>query len=243
MISPQGGLTEDIGLADKSPASALRSQESDGSAWRSDHHEAEQLAYYLYFFVCAAATGDQRGLFKLGITNHLPTRYRCNTWIWDEFDLRHSALLIGNEMDLRYLERYLKKHFKKWRRYPGRADAGYTEFFAVECLAEMLTLVQAQSELWIGAHLRRGIDPAECGLVVRNDGCPPLTKEGRRELRARQDAAYQRAVETLRAQYEEIMAQVLVFALAHEQDLLWVDLRLGKHHGRNARADIVAGTA
>ena len=224
-ISPQGGLTEDIGLAGNSTAPVLRSQKSDDSAWQSDHHEAEQPAHYLYFLVCAASTGDQEGLFKMGITDHLPNRYRQHSKVWEGFDLYRSARLVGNERDIKFLEGHLKKRFKKWRRYPGRNDAGHTEFFDVDGLAEILALVQSLSDLGIGAHLSRGIDPAECATPSRADGMSALARKQLGEARAQQNAL--RAQE--RAERGEHITLELKWVLLlaegwYRNHLVWVNL-------------------
>ncbi len=187
-VIPQADSTDGIGLEGNAPAPATSSQESDGGARRPEYPEAEQPTHYLYFLVCAASTGDQAGLFKMGITDHLPNRYRQHSKVWEEFDLYRSARLVGNERDIKFLEGHLKKRFKKWRRYPGRNDAGHTEFFDVDGLAEILALVQSLSDLGIGAHLSRGIDPAECATPSRADGMSALARKQLGEARAQQNA-------------------------------------------------------
>ena len=200
---------------------------SDGGSELVPCDDTEQPEHCLYILVCAATTGDLADLFKLGITNHLPTRYRQHTCIWDEFDLGRSALLrLDSRRQIERLEGMLKEKFKGWRRYPGRDDPGFSEFHSMECFASVLTMLDDIGVRSLGGRLIRGIGPAECELAMRNNCHPTLTRDERRELRARRDAARRQAFEKLRAQYEAIMALVLDLALAHEQDLIWVDLNL-----------------
>ena len=221
----QADSTEGIGLAGNTPAPTTGSQESDGGARRSGHPQAEQPAHYLYFLVCAASTGDQVGLFKLGITDHLPNRYRQHSKVWEEFDLYRSALLVGNERDIKFLEGHLKKRFKKWRRYPGRNDAGHTEFFDVDGLAEILALVQSLSDLGIGAHLSRGIARAECAAPSRANGMSALARKQLGEARAQQNAlrAHERAE---RGEHITLELDWVLFLAEgwYRNHLVWVNL-------------------
>ena len=163
-------------------APASTCQAGNDGVQQSVYRESASLAYHLYFFVCSASS-DLDGLFKLGITNHLPTRYRCHTSKWDKFDLHRSAVLTADrEWKVRYIEKILKERFAKWRRDPGRDAVGYSEFFSVDGLPEMLAFAQDEGERVLAACLRRGIDPTECATNSRAGGLSVLDRKRMGEL-------------------------------------------------------------
>ena len=149
------------------PALATCSQENDGGRESSVDAGSESPNYCLYFLVCAAKSGPLASLIKVGIADRFPIRYRQHTATWGLFDLSRSALLrVRNRREALDLERNLRNHFGdpvseniakaagktltsedfiamgSWRRYPGRRDNGYTEFYAFDCLTRMLSHVE-----------------------------------------------------------------------------------------------------
>ncbi len=265
-ITLQPDSKECLGLAGNGTALVTISQEGDGNAELPGCADAESSTYCLYFLVCAASDGPLAGLFKAGIADRFPIRYRQHAKTWGPFNLTRSALLrVRSRREAEHLERALRGFFGdplaesraraagitltsedfiamgSWRRHPGRCDDGYTEFYDVGCLTEMLFYV----EKWrtgcggrrTGTRLQREINPADCAVATRADGSPrPLTIEARRELRAQRRAHQQRELKELDAQVEVRVGQLLDLALAYEKHLVWVHLRfwhwlrdLGRH--------------
>ncbi len=209
--------------------------------------------FCLYFLVCAATEGPLAGLVKMGITDGFAERHQEHTRVWGTFDLRRSALLRAcSREEVLALETHLRRLYGdcgagrrtwtrgrvptseelialgSWRRHPGSCAKGYTEFYALECLEAMLREVEhwlaTRGQRSAGARWRRGISPAECSMRVRLAD-PRATREQARALRENRQAATQRVAEQMRAASNHLMAQVLAFALAHQEQLVGVDLR------------------
>ncbi len=209
----------------------------------------------LYFLPCAAATGPLAGLCKVGIAESFPARLAQLRAVWGEFNLERAALLRGgSRCEVRHLELALRHVFghldaeraarqagktltnadyvamDSGRRHPGREDEGHTEFFAAECLPEMLAFV----EFWLqcrgpraaSASLQRGLTPADGALRLEADGrvTPTLSRGERRERRAREHAQWQREKEALHALRAGKVRGLLDLALAFEEHVVWVDL-------------------
>ena len=223
---------------------------------RTNPHQAlGNATHYLYFLVCAASEGPLAGLFKLGVTDRLPARHQEHTRQWEAFDLGCSALLrAGSRREAQGLEYALRQLFGdpraesqarargqqltsedliaagSHRRHPGRRGQGYTEFYALKCLPDMLALV----EEWVARRrtrgldlcLVRGIDPADCASTPVDGGKLPsagcdrgLGLHARRRARRAQEERERQELA------ERRMGQILEFAWAHEERLFWVDLR------------------
>ena len=187
--------------------------------------EAEQPASFLYFLVCSASTGPRAGLFKLGITNDLGVRYRQNASAWEEFDLQRSARLrSGSYREVRSLESVLKDRFEQWRRHPGSEDAGYTEFFAIDCLPEMLTLAHSLGVCGLGGHLSRGIDPTECMINANDEGASALARKQQGELSAQRHARKRQEKAEWGGHITHELETVRWLARNFQEYLVWVDL-------------------
>ncbi len=219
-----------------------------------DGPTADLAGSCLYFLVCADTTGDLAGLFKLGIADCLGLRHQQHQKVWGAFDLPRSAVLrVGDRWEARRLELALRDALggsvteggpgaakpwstadflarKSWRRYPGRKDEGYTEFYAVECLERALVFTEGWLDLCrerlVGACLQRGINPAEGALGLGVDGGILLTGRDRGPgLRERQRVRREREYAELEEQVVDKMTRALALALEYEERLLWVDLR------------------
>ena len=220
----------------------------------ADYSTANLAGSCLYFLVCADTTGNLAGLFKLGIADCLALRHQQHQKVWGAFDLPRSAVLrVGDRWEARRLELALRDALggsvtegspgaakpqttedfltrKSWRRYPGRKDEGYTEFYAVECLDRALTFTEGWLDL-CGARLadtrlQRGIDPAECALDLGIIGGTALIGRDRGPgLRERQRIRREREYTELEEQVVDRMSRTLALGQEYEERLLWVDLR------------------
>ena len=189
----------------------------------------------------------------MGVTNSLPIRHQEHTRVWGAFDLARSALVRArSRRDVLDLETHLRHLYGdcsgedrarnrgrvltsaefialgSWRRYPGRCDKGYTEFYAGEVQELMLTSVQewlaTRGRRAAGISLQRGISPDECATRTRLAN-PHLTRAESRELREGRRAAVRQWEARMRAGSDRLMAPVFAFALAYQEHLIGVDLR------------------
>ncbi len=229
--------------------------QADGAPSARIEVKAGSAGPCLYFLVCADRTaGPLTGLFKLGIADCLALRYQQHQKVWGAFDLTRSALLrVGDRWDAGRLELALRDALggsvtegspgaakpwssadfiarKSWRRYPGRPDEGYTEFYGVDCLERALTF----TEQWLalcgdrlaGARLQRGIDPSECMLIPGSSNGAALPGLDRGPgLHERQRSRREQERAALEEQVVDKMTRALALALEYEGRVLWIDLR------------------
>lgn len=216
----------------------------------SSSSQSQPPAHYLYFLVCAAASGPRAGLFKLGITSVLAARHYQHTLTWESFDLGRSALLRARtRKEVLRLENALRHIFgdagaqdgsravgathrpdgspapHSWRRHPGQRADGHTEFYDVRCLNLMLSFTEGwlacRQDRAEGACLQRGLESSEAAMGLGLGRSAQPSGPGEQ---AAQVSPVERDRAAMWSHIATKLSQVLELALAYEHGLHSVEL-------------------
>lgn len=98
--------------------------------------------------------------FKIGLTMDLPSRADTLTRDWGELDLEESYCVTDSPQHIAQLERLLHFVFKKWNSTEDKSLAGYTEWFAIECLPQVIEEIKRIDSIQgASRNLKKGLLP------------------------------------------------------------------------------------